>query len=171
MLNIPSLILIVLLILAGASGYKRGLLADGRILISNIMGILAVPIISPHIERLVLLYTPLGTMAANGRLFLVIGSYATRLLVFYLSMTLVRTIIMHLLTIDELPAPIGLANKIGGIFWGALKIFCIVWILDLIAINSPAPIPFMEFFRESSLYIRIASLNPLPWIFTEFVNL
>lgn len=165
--NIITLVLIVYLSLAVLTGIHRGILSKGRWVLGVVFGILAVPIISPVIEGL-LVKTKIAQMIITDIPGLSsVTAYVLRLLVFSISLVLVKKIV-YILTDFDLPKGVTAVDKIAGGVFSVIEASLVIWIFEILITANTGIIAFTNLHNQlvqSGLYAFIADHNLLAKIF------
>ena len=146
-------IIIILLIGAMASGYKKGALSVLESMIAIIIGVLVAycftPIISNAFQQCLTHYIPIA-----GRSFVSISLY-------FIVYRIARTLTKNFLQLGNLPKPFSTINSCLGIGVGLLKVLLIIWlIVSLLQLTPVAPIK-NQLYQSSNLLHQIAMHNPL----------
>lgn len=167
---IINLILTAYFILAAMTGLKRGILHKGRWTLGIVFGFLAVPIISPLIETL-LRKTPLAQMLAISiPVFADLSVYIFRMLVFSISLVIVKNTVYHLTDI-ELPKGIKLIDKTAGMLFSVLGVCSIIWIFEWM-VNETSLTVFkniQSILTTSNIYAIVAKNNLLYYFLSKLL--
>ncbi len=168
--NIITIIFIILFLLAALSGWRRGMLRDGRRLIGVLLGLLAIPVVSPSLEKLIL-SLPIFTSLGNNLVINYIASYFIRIAVFSIVMTISGRIVFMLINIESLPSAFTLVDRVLGIFWSGLKLCVVVWLFETLFSMSPTiSIGLINTLRSNEIWQTIAAHNILPTIFASVLH-
>ena len=153
---IISIILIITMFLSVTIGFRRGLLNTGRWALGIIFGFLAVPIVSPIIEKIIK-QTPLYKMFFFGDTGLnMIAARCLQLFIFSLSLVIVKKIV-YILTDIELPKGAKVVDNAAGAALGIIKVCLIVWIFEwLLTYNTGYTLAIHRTLMQSSVYALLA---------------
>ena len=165
--NIISIVLIIILGVAALTGFRRGMLRDGRHLISVGLGLLAIPIVSPTLEGLIhqsALYKAIPDNMITNYL----SSYFIRIIIFSLVMFATSRIVFLLINIEDMPAPMALIDHLLGVAWSVFKICVVIWLFDsLLSLTPTISMGVVSDLRNNEIWQLIASHNILPYIFAK----
>ena len=158
---IINIILIITMFLSVTTGFRRGLLSTGRWALGIIFGFLAVPVVSPIVEKL-LKMTPVYDMFTLGNSGLnMIAARCLHLFVFTLSLVIVKRIV-YLLTDIQLPKGAKVIDNTAGAVIGLVKICLLIWVFEwLLTYNSGYTPSVHKVLMQSSVYSFIANHNIL----------
>lgn len=154
---IVNLVLVIAIIMSTMTGFRRGMLSTGRWLLGIIFGFLAVPLVSPLIEK-VIKQTPLYGMFTLGNPGLdAIASHCLNIFVFSLSLVIVKKIV-YILTDIDLPKAIKAVDSAAGATLGVVKICLIIWVFEwLLTYNAGEMTIVHKNLMTSQIYSLIAT--------------
>lgn len=158
---IVNLVLVVAIIMSTMTGFRRGMLSTGRWMLGIVFGFLAVPLVSPLIEKIIK-QTPLYEMFTLGNPGLdAIASHCLNLFIFSLSLVIVKKIV-YFLTDIELPKGAKVVDSAAGAALGIMKICLIIWIFELLLTYNAGVMPHIhKNLMSSQIYSIIANHNLL----------
>lgn len=165
--NIINLVLVVFFVLAAMTGLKRGILSKGRWALGIVFGLLAVPLVSPVIESL-LKKTPLVQMITTDIPIIAgLSTYLLRMLVFSISLVIVKNIVYHLTDFD-LPKGVKIIDQTAGSLFSVFEACLVIWLFEWLVAKSPVDL-FSDIhasLMSSPIYALLAKNNFLTVIFT-----
>lgn len=165
--NIINLVLVVFFVLAAMTGLKRGILSKGRWALGIVFGLLAVPLVSPVIESL-LKKTPLVQMITTDIPIVAgLSTYLLRMLVFSISLAIVKSIVYHLTDFD-LPKGVKIIDQAAGALFSVFEACLVIWLFEWLVAKSPVDL-FSDIhasLMSSPIYALLAKNNFLTVIFT-----
>lgn len=156
-----TLILIIYLLLAFLGGYRQGIMNKGRWVLSIVFAILAVPLISPFIENF-LIQTKIAQMILTDiPAIQIITTRILKLLVFSLSVFLIKRLVYFLTDID-LPEGLQVVDRFAGAMFTIMEALIIIWFFEILmqfSGNASIFANIHEVLLSSSLYSFISSHN------------
>lgn len=162
-----TLLLLIFLAVAMLGGFCQGLLRKGQWVLGIVFAILAVPLVSPLIEGL-LIKTKIAQMVLTDIPILSdITTKILKLLVFSISIVLIKRVV-YFLTDFDLHGVARLADQTAGAVFTLFEVLIVIWAFELLmglSANAGLFSGIHNVLMQSSLYAFIAKHNLLAIIF------
>lgn len=160
--SVVNIIIIVFLAASVLTGLHRGILKSGRWALGIVMGLFAVPVVSPVVESALKQSGIMSVFPSGNPALTAVSSYSLRFIVFSLSATLVKTAV-HYFTDVDLPDGAKKVDKAAGAVFAVIKMFLFIWIFEwlLTASKTPVAVHLHQILLKSPLYTFIISFNLL----------
>lgn len=165
--NTINLVLVVFFVLAAMTGLKRGILSKGRWALGIVFGLLAVPLVSPVIESLLKKTQLVQMITTDIPIVAGVSTYILRMLVFSISLVIVKSIVYHLTDFD-LPKGVKIIDRAAGALFSILEACLVIWLFEWLVANSPVDL-FSDIHASlmtSPIYALLAKNSLLTVIFT-----
>lgn len=165
--TVVTLILSLYLLMAVLGGLKQGILGKGRWVLGLVFAILAAPLVSPVIERL-LIHTKIAKMILTDiPQIRPVTTVILRLLIFSLSLVIIKKSVYYLTEL-ELPKGLKILDSIAGAVFTVLEAMLLIWLFEIfmqLSGNAPLFSGLHRTLMQSGLYTFIAEHNLLSAFF------
>lgn len=165
--TIVTLILTIYLILAMLGGFRQGLLGKGRWVLGVVFSILAAPLISPLVNDILMKTKVAQLILTDIPAVQVITSKILWLLVFSISIILIKKLVYFVTDID-LPGGLRFVDRCTGAIFTVMEALLVIWVFELlmkISSNASMFVKIHQVLMQSHLYAFIAGHNIFSLLF------